>query len=97
MNGWMSSVVILEVMFGPNGAACVAGAAFEGLPRPAAVFVPVLGLRVVPKPPRKERSREAKSVSGDKRAFGMERLDLLIYQLRSRATCTVLHTRSHSM
>jgi hypothetical protein len=69
-------------MSGRSGVARGAASGFEGMPTRVLVFVPGLGL--VPPPSRKERNRDAKSVSGVERVLGMERIGLYGFQLQSR-------------
>jgi hypothetical protein len=62
---------------------------------PVLVLGLAVGLAFVPTPSRKERNRDAKSVSGVERVLGMERLGLYDFQLRSRAILTALHTHPY--
>ena len=53
-----------------------------------------LGLTLVPTPSRKERNRDARSVSGVGRVRGIERLGLHDFQLQNQGILVFLHTHS---
>jgi hypothetical protein len=62
------------------------------MPTPALLLG--LGLALVPTPSRKERNRDAKSVSGVERVRGIERLGLHDFQRQIRGILVALHTHS---
>ncbi len=103
INGRNSSSLLLNGTFGGGDAALGAIESFEGIPAPApvavAVLVPELGLglwlELVPAPSRKERNRDAKSVSGVERVRGMERGGLHDFQLESQVSCKMDRVRTH--
>ena len=67
------------------------------MPEPAPVLGLGLGLGLMPTPSRKERNRDAKSVSGVERVRGMERLGLRDFQLQSHGILVTVHTHSYLM